>query len=66
MDNLLQGKELLDKHLFVEPIQIIPRDSTDIYVSKDAEVKKALRYIASNFNDSIQLNKNKYGNVNCK
>lgn len=55
MDELLQGRELLEKHLVVEPIHIIPRDSTDIYVSEDEEVKKALRFIAGNFNEPIQV-----------
>ena len=55
MDQLLQGKKLSEQHLLIPPLHIVPRESTDIYVSDDEEIKKALRFIADNFNKCIQV-----------
>lgn len=55
MDLMLQGKELPERHIVLPPENMTQRESTDTYAVDDQIVKEALRFIADNFNRSLQI-----------
>lgn len=49
-------KQQLDKKVYyIKPRGFVPRESTDSYAVKDKDIKAALRYIADNFHNNIQV-----------
>jgi LacI family transcriptional regulator len=51
----LKGETLEEKHVLIDPIGVIPRESTDTYATEDKIVRDALRFIADNINTEIQV-----------
>ncbi len=55
LDRLMRGDELEAKVQLVQPVSLVPRDSTDLYVADDPLVSKALRFIAENSHRRIEV-----------
>lgn len=55
LDQKLKGEEITEKKVLIEPAGFIARESTDTYAVSDPIVKTALRYIADNCNENIQV-----------
>ena len=55
LDKQLQGKSLEKKHMFIQPMGFVARESTDSYAVEDEIVKKAIRFIADNVHHNIQV-----------
>ena len=55
LDLKLQGKEVEKKAYYIPPKGFVARESTDSYAVEDDVVKTALRYIADNSNNNIQV-----------
>ena len=55
LDLKLRGKKAGCERVFIKPRGFVPRESTDSYAVKDKDIKRALRYIADNFQNNIQV-----------
>jgi LacI family transcriptional regulator len=57
LDNLLKGGKIPKKdcNIFVNPIRVNVRQSTDMLAVEDQDVVKVLYYIRENFNKAIQV-----------
>lgn len=55
LDRLMTGSRVPDEPELVPPAELVSRQSTDVYASKDALVARALRFIAENGHRRIQV-----------
>lgn len=55
LDRLMNGEEVSSTVELVQPISLVPRDSTDLYAADDVLVSKALRFIAENSHSRIAV-----------
>ena len=55
LDRLMGGEEVDPLVQLVQPVSLVPRDSTDLYVADDPLVAKALRFIAENSHLRIEV-----------
>ena len=55
LDDLLKGRQLEDKHVYINPKGVIARASTDTYATEDLVVRDALRFIADNIDKGIYV-----------
>jgi LacI family transcriptional regulator len=54
LDRMLQGEEVENERVYIKANKVISRESTDIFISDDSYVTKAIRYIVDNFQNDIQ------------
>lgn len=55
LDLLMKGEQPPSKSCLVLPAELIPRQSTDLYAAEDPLVARALRYIADNSHQRIEV-----------
>lgn len=55
LDQLMRGEEVTPEVQLVQPVSLVPRDSTDLYVADDPLVSRALRFIAENSHRRIEV-----------
>jgi LacI family transcriptional regulator len=55
LDSLMSGRRPPVEPELVAPSELVPRQSTDVYASKDALVARALRFMAENGHRRIQV-----------
>lgn len=55
LDDLLSGKPAPTAPVLVPPSELVPRQSTDLYATNDPLVTKALRFIAENSHERIEV-----------
>lgn len=55
LDELMAGAAPPGKPLLVTPSQLVPRQSTDAYAASDPMVSRALRFIAENSHERIEV-----------
>jgi LacI family transcriptional regulator len=55
LDRLMAGKSAPSKPELVPPAELVPRQSTDVYATHDPMVARALRFIAENGHQRIQV-----------
>jgi len=53
LDRKIKGKTIKDNVIYLPPVGVVPRESTDSYAIQDKQVKIALRFIADNFEKNI-------------
>jgi LacI family transcriptional regulator len=53
LDAMMKGHKITPRHIDVQPLWVVPRQSTDVLVVGDPEVAAAVRYIRANFQSSI-------------
>lgn len=54
LDMKMNGQDV-ETHVCIPPLNIVPRESTDTYIVESDEVKTALRYIAGNYENVLQI-----------
>jgi len=55
LDELMSGGRAPQKPILVAPTELVPRQSTDAYAANDAMVSQALRFIAENSHERIEV-----------
>jgi LacI family transcriptional regulator len=55
LDRLMSGGKAPDEPELVPPAELVPRQSTDVYASGDPVVARAMRFIAENGHQRIQV-----------
>ena len=55
LDRMMDGADPPDGPLWIEPGELVPRQSTDVIAVDDADVSAALRFIAENSDRPIQV-----------
>jgi len=55
LDKLMAGADPPDEPIYIEPKELVPRQSTDVTAVDDAEVSAAMRLIAEHCSDPIQV-----------
>jgi LacI family transcriptional regulator len=55
LDKLMSGEVAADEPELVPPAELVPRQSTDVYASGDPVVARAMRFIAENGHQRIQV-----------
>jgi LacI family transcriptional regulator len=55
LDRQFKGEILEEKIIFVPPVGLIARESTDTFAIEDKNVKMAMRFIADNINSNINV-----------
>lgn len=55
LDEMMKSDERVIKKIFIEPVQIIERESTDILAVEDKDVSNAMRFIRENKKEPIQV-----------
>ena len=53
LNKQLKGETLVEKQIYIPPLNLVPRESTDFYGLKDPVLSKALRFIANNYQKGI-------------
>lgn len=53
LDYKIKGRAVKENVIYIPPVGIVPRESTDSYAVNDEQVKVALRFIADNFEKNI-------------
>lgn len=56
LDKMMKGNESLIEDIFVEPLQVVTRRSTDFLAIGDKEISKALHFIYYNYKENIHVN----------
>lgn len=56
MDLMIRKKSQQEKDIIVEPMQVVTRQSTDIYATHDKYIAAALKFIHQNIQASIRVN----------
>ncbi|MBN1790923.1 MAG: DNA-binding transcriptional regulator [Bacteroidales bacterium] len=56
MDLMIRKKSQQEKDIIVEPMQVVTRQSTDIYATHDKYIASALKFIHQNIQASIRVN----------
>ncbi len=55
LDRLMNGETVDPRVELVQPVALVPRDSTDLYAATDPLVSRALRFIAENSHHRIEV-----------
>lgn len=55
LDAIMQGQKERVGNIIIKPISVVTRQSSDIYVADDPDIKAALKYIQDNVRSSIQV-----------
>jgi len=55
LERLMSGEAVDPKVELVQPLALVPRDSTDLYAANDPLVSRALRFIAENSHHRIEV-----------
>lgn len=55
LDELMSGGTAPSKSILVPPTELVPRQSTDAYAASDPMVSRALRFIAENSHERIEV-----------
>ncbi|MEN6384264.1 MAG: DNA-binding transcriptional regulator [Phycisphaerales bacterium] len=55
LDELMNGKKAKQRIIFITPIEVINRQSTNIFATSDADILKALDYIKNNSRHILQV-----------
>ncbi len=55
LDALMKRKEVSSKDIVVNPIRVVERQSTNVFVVADEEVVRAIKFIRENFKRKIQV-----------
>ena len=55
LEKLMSGAPHPDKPLLVAPAELVPRQSTDAYAASDPTVSRALRFMAENSHERIEV-----------
>jgi LacI family transcriptional regulator len=55
LTKMITQKQIIDKQLRIEPISIVPRQSTEIFAVDDSDVLKALQFIQDNIKKPLQV-----------
>jgi LacI family transcriptional regulator len=55
LDKLMAGAPYPEKPLLVAPSELVPRQSTDAYAASDPTVSRALRFMAENSHERIEV-----------
>jgi LacI family transcriptional regulator len=55
LDRQLKGETVKAEKVYIPPLGLVARDSTDTFAIKDSDVKMAMRYIADNISANINV-----------
>jgi LacI family transcriptional regulator len=55
LDELMNGKKVQQQKIFISPIEVINRQSTNIFATSDKDILKALDYIKNNSRNILQV-----------